>query len=138
MVPITSLSKLCQQLQRTSEPFHLLNMYIGKDWQKIVSPNSNTTTIWKNDYLDLRLRSWKTGQPKIYRNNYSTIHTKVLDGKFLAKMKLKNQNKDEEQLEFIQYLHKDDYYTFHPFSSVLLNPLEYSVTLQLYYYHHLY
>ena len=100
MVPITCLSKLCQQLQRTSEPFQLLNMYNGKDWQKVVSPYG--TTLWKNDYLDLRLTSWKTGQPKIYRNNYMTIHTKVLDGKFLAKMKLKNQNKDEEQLEFLR------------------------------------
>ncbi len=137
MVPITSLSKLCQQLQRTSEPFHLLNMYKGEDWQKLVSPSYNTT-LWKNDYLDLRLTSWKTGQPKIYRNNYSTIHTKVLDGKFLAKMKLKNENLHEDQLEFIQYLHKDDYYTFHPFSTVFFNPLEHSVALQLHYYHHLY
>ena len=81
------------------------------------------------------MENWST---KDISNNYSTIHTKVLDGKFLAKMKLKNQNKDEEQLEFIQYLHQDEYYTFHPFSTVLLNPLEYSVTLQLHYYHHLY
>jgi hypothetical protein len=111
-------------------------MYKGKDWQNLVSPYN--TTLWKNDYLDLRLTSWKTGQPKIYRNNYSTIHTKVLDGKFLAKMKLKNENLNEDQLEFIQYLHTDEYYTFHPFSTVSLNPLEHSVTLQLHYYHHLY
>ena len=111
MTPITCLSKLYQQLQKTSEPFSVINLYNGNDWHKLVSPYS--TSLWSNDYMDLRLKSWKIGQPKLYNNNYSTVHTKVLDGKFIANLKLKD-------LEFYQYLHKDDYTTFHSFSSVVL------------------
>ena len=89
--------------------------------------------------------TWKKDSVYRYYNGYGyttsdfdeePLHEYLPDQ--VLKMKLKNENLNEDQLEFIQYLHTDEYYTFHPFSTVSLNPLEHSVTLQLHYYHHLY
>lgn len=131
MTSFTCLSKLIQNLKKTNEPFALVNAYKGNDWDKHISLK-HPISLWKNDYMELYLKSWKTGQPERYYNNYSTIHTKILQGRFLSKMLIKNQ------LEIDIYLYKDDNYTFNPFSTASLNPLEDSFTLQMHYYHHLY
>ena len=131
MATVNCLSKLIKNLKITNDPFPLINAYKGDDWEKYIS-QSFPISLWKNDYMELYLKSWKVGEYERYYNNYSTIHTKVLQGKFSSKMVLK------KDIEFDHYLYKDDNYTFHPFSNVLLKPLENSCTLQMSYYHHLY
>jgi len=127
---LTTLSKKLAS-RHTIDPFVVLNEYNGKDWKNIKSlyPNS----LWKNDYMELYIRKWTPGERFIYSNNYSTVHTKVLEGKFLSKMII-----DDSTISISRYINKDENYTFHPFSKVLFTTIEPSISIQLYYHHHLY
>lgn len=116
---------------RTTDPFFFVNSYVGKDWEKMVC--GSPVSLWKNDHMELKLNSWKMGRIEYYYNNYSTIHTKVLDGELSAKIILKHGD-----FSFNRNIKVDENYTFHPFSNVSLRSLKPSFTLQLYYFHHFY
>lgn len=116
-----------------TDPIHLVNSYEGTDWQHISC--LYPVTIWENEYMKLYLRNWNQGEHFLYKNNYSTVHSKVLKGSFLSKMTI-HQNKIGISIN--KQIYKKEFYTFKPFSDVLFTSIEPSVTLQLYYYHHLY
>lgn len=110
---------------RNFDPFMTLNLYRGNDWNKLVS--TYPVCLWKNDYLELKLKRWSMLEKHTYKNNYSTIHTKVLEGKIKSVMNISD-------IYLSQTIHKNESYTFHPFSKCHLTTLEPSVTIQLYYY----
>lgn len=112
--------------RHTMEPFRVLDLYEGNDLKSIDS--LYPISLWKNDYMELYVRNWNPNENFLYRNNYSTVHTKVLNGCFVSRTK-------QEKVEFIK---KNEKYTFHPFSNVLFTSMEKSSTIQLYYYHHMY
>ena len=117
--------------RHTIDPFCALNEYVGQDWKDIecIYPIS----LWKNEYMELYIRNWIPDEKFLYRNNYSTVHTKVLKGKFLSKMTI-----DDSGVSLTRYINKSDNYTFHPFSNVLFTTIEPATSIQLYYHHHLY
>jgi hypothetical protein len=128
---ILSIPNLIKKISyNTIEPSLYINAYKGKDWENMVS--SNPISLWKNEYMELKLINWKTAKMFHYHNNYITIHSKVLDGKILSRMSLKN--------DYIlsKYIKKNDFYTLNPSEKVSFISLENSVTIQLFYYHNLY
>jgi hypothetical protein len=128
-----SIDSLLTKLNKTSEPFSALNMYNGNDWKKLVS--FYPISLWKNDHMELILRNWNVNEEKSYFNNFSTVHTKILDGNFKSTTFLGPPN----DLMIVKKLYsKQENFTFHPFSRVSLISLNKSITLQLYYYHHYY
>jgi len=126
-----SIPCLVKNLNSTTDPFTVLNHYQGNDWQKMVC--YYPVSIWKNDYMELLIRKWKKNELQKYVNNYSTVHTHVLDGKFKSIVLL-----GPEKLPLLQYIAKYEHTTFHPFSKVNFFSLENSATIQLQYYHHYY
>jgi hypothetical protein len=131
--PIHCLPTLIRKLSHktTMDPLSVVNLYKGDDWRKVVS--LHPVSLWKNDYMELVIKNWRSGEKYIYRNNFSTVHTKILEGSFYSKMCV-----DKSDIAFTRYLVTDDHYTFDPFSNVTMTALERSSTIQLYYYHHLY
>ena len=131
--PIHCLQTLIRKLsnRQTMDPLSIVNLYNGDDWRKVISVHP--VSLWKNDYMELAIKNWRSGEKYLYRNNYSTVHTKVLDGSFFSKMTV-----NKSPISFTRYLVKDDHYTFDPFSNVTMTALEHSSSIQLYYYHHLY
>ena len=113
------------------DPLSIVNLYKGEDWRKAIS--IHPVSLWKNDYMELMIKNWQSSENYTYRNNYTTVHTKVLEGSFYSKMMV-----DKMPMSFTRYLTKDDYVTFENGSNVTLSALERSSTIQLYYYHHLY
>jgi hypothetical protein len=115
-------------------PIELIDFYKGNDWiQYDFIYGYPIKSIWKNDYMQLYLHDWKKEEEIFYRNNYCTVHSKILTGKFLSKMTPVNNN--EHSICFKKYLDKEESYTFHPFTNASLKSLQGSKTLQLIYYH---
>lgn len=131
--PIHCLPTLIRKLSHktTMDPLSVVNLYKGDDWRKAVS--LHPVSLWKNDYMELVIKNWRSGEKYMYRNNFSTVHTKILEGSFYSKMCV-----SKSPIAFTRYLVADDHYTFDPFSNVTMTALERSSTIQLYYYHHLY
>ena len=127
--PIKSIPGLLHHLSisRLVDPFSIINRYNGTDWKEfnVLNPMS----LFRNDYLELMIMNWGKNKNDIYYNNYSTVHTKVLDGSFNVaetdwKIWVSNQT----------VLSKGSVYTCQPFSKVLFIAKEKSTTMQLYYY----
>lgn len=78
----TLISRLSNKT--TMDPFSVLNLYKGDDWRKAVSVHP--VSLWKNDYMELVIKNWQSGEKYLYRNNFSTVHTKVLEGSFYSRM----------------------------------------------------
>jgi len=129
------LQSLIKQLssRHTIDPFKVVDMYEGHDWKTIdcLYPVS----LWKNDYMELYVRNWAQNEKFLYKNNYSTVHTKVLRGIFFSEMTLP---KNQTSIVISQYILQDNKHTFHPFSNVILTSIQPSTTLQLYYHNHMY
>jgi hypothetical protein len=123
------LTSLIMQLQsrRLNCPFTAIDMYCGEDWK-----NVGNKVLWENDYMKLCVRKWDWKGKYLYKNNYSTVHSKVLQGRFYSSMNTSSG------ISISRYVTKDESYTFQPFSTVKFKSLESSTTLQLYYYHHMY
>ena len=125
-----SLPELILKLSKRPllNPIGLIDSYEGNDWN-----GYPIKSIWKNDYMQLYLHDWKKEEEFFYRNNYCSVHSKILMGQFLSKMTPYPNN--EHGICFKKYLLKGESYTFYPFTNSKLKSLEASKTLQLFYYH---
>ena len=131
--PIRCLPSLLYHLAspRVIDPISLLNRYNGNDWATMSS--DYPLSLFRNEYMELVLWSWMKGRSNTYYNNYSTVHTKVLQGSFdtvETSIRGNHQILPNKNIKLIT----GQAYTFHPFSKVIMVAQVPSTTLQLHYY----
>jgi hypothetical protein len=131
--PIRSIPSLLYHLAspRVIDPISLLNRYQGQDWATMSS--DYPLSLFRNEYMELVLRNWTKGKSNTYYNNYSTVHTKVLQGSFDTVETYVRGNQLILPNKNIKLLIGHTY-TFHPFSKVIMVAQEPSTSLQLHYY----
>lgn len=131
--PIRCLPSLLYHLSspRVIDPISLLNRYNGKDWATL--PSEYPRSLFRNEYMELMLWNWTKGRGNTYYNNYSTVHTKVLQGSFDTVETTIRGNYPILPNKNIKLV-AGQAYTFHPFSKVIMIAQVPSTTLQLHYY----
>ena len=135
--PIRCLPSLVHHLSApyVSDPFSVVSRYSGNDWKELKL--HHPLSLFRNEYMELLLSNWAPGRFDIYHNNYSTVHTRVIEGELsISYMNGKSlYNKPPSKIITIYGGHS---HTFHPFSKVRLHAWKPSSMLQLYYYQNMY
>ena len=133
--PIRCIPSLVHHLSApyVSDPFSIVSRYHGNDWKKM--PIHHPLSLFRNEYMELVLWNWDKGRINNYNNNYSTVHTRVLEGLLHLSH---TPNKYETTSLKNSLIRAGQSHTFHPFSKASLFAKEKTTTIQLYYYQNMY
>jgi len=107
----------------------LISRYAGNDWKNIYA--TEPFSLFRNDHMELMLMNWKSNKCAMYYNNYSTVHTKVLEGSFELVETIGGRVYKPNRK--IMHLSEGHLHTFFPFSRIYMTAQGPSTTLQLHY-----